>query len=198
MIQSMMGFVTLPISFWRYALETIYYILNKVLSKSVNKTPYEIWSRCKPVLSYLRIWRCPAYVKRLKTDKLRPRSDKCLFVRYSKDTKGYHFYLTEEQKVFISNRTVFLEKKFFGKGTNATKIKLSEVCEVEIPTYTKSDLIGETNLEPVEMPLRRSDRVSYQPDRYYSFLVQDDDPIKLDENDEDPITYMDAIERFNS
>ena len=41
--------------------------------------------------------------------------------------------------------------------------------------------------------LRRSGRVPRQPDRYYSFLIRDDDPIELDENDEDPITYMDAM-----
>ena len=70
------------ISFWGYALESAYYILNRVPSKSVAKTPYEIWMGRKPVLAYLRVWGCPAYVKRLLTDKLGPRSDKCLFIGY--------------------------------------------------------------------------------------------------------------------
>ena len=30
------------------------------------------------------------------------------------------------------------------------------------------------------------------------FLVRDGDPVKLDENDEDPITYMDAMQRSDS
>ena len=51
----MMDFATLPIFFLGYALETIYYILNKISSKSVNKIPYEIWSGHKPVLSHLRV-----------------------------------------------------------------------------------------------------------------------------------------------
>ena len=50
----------------------------------------------------------------------------------------------------------------------------------------------------MEALLRRSDRVSYQLDRYYDFLVRDGDPIELDENDEDSITYMDAMQRFDS
>ena len=54
------------------------------------------------------------------------------------------------------------------------------------------------NLEPVEEPLRRSSRVPHQPDRYFNFLIYDDDPIELDENDEDPITYMDALQRSDS
>ena len=32
-------------------------------------------------------------------------------------------------------------------------------------------------------------------DRYYGFLVHDADPIELDENNVDLITYMDAMQR---
>ena len=96
MVQSMIGFASLSISFWRYACESACYILNKISSKPVSKILYEMWTVCKPALSHLRVWRCPAYVKHLKTDKLGPRSDKCLFVRYSKEIKGYYFYLADE------------------------------------------------------------------------------------------------------
>ena len=75
MVRSMMSFATLPVSFWGLALETAYYILDRVSSKSVNKTPYEIWIGRTPRLSHLRVWGCPAYVKRLITDKLGARSD---------------------------------------------------------------------------------------------------------------------------
>ena len=155
----MLGFASLPISFWRYALEIVYYILNKVSSKSVNKTLHEIWIGCKPMLSHLRVWGCPAYVKHLKTDKFGPKSDKYLFIGYLKKTKGYYFYFVEEQKMFVRNRTVFLEKKFLREGTNACKIEFGEVQEMEGPTYIESDLIEESNLEPVEAPLTRFGRV---------------------------------------
>ena len=42
MVRSMMGKVDLPKSFWGYALKTVVYILNRVPSKSVEVTPYEI------------------------------------------------------------------------------------------------------------------------------------------------------------
>ena len=42
MVRSMMSNSELPKSFWGYALETVVYILNKVSSKSVELTPYEI------------------------------------------------------------------------------------------------------------------------------------------------------------
>ena len=49
MVRSMMGKIDLPKSFWGYALETIFYILNRVPSKLVDVTPYEIWTNKKPI-----------------------------------------------------------------------------------------------------------------------------------------------------
>ena len=74
----------LPISFWGYTLETTAFILNRVPSKAVEKTPYEMWTRKTPNLSFLNIWGCEAYVKCHISDKLAPKSDKCLFVGYLK------------------------------------------------------------------------------------------------------------------
>ena len=70
--------------------------------------------------------------------------------------------------------------------------KSTHVAEPE-PNLIRSDP------EPiVPAPLRWSGRVPRQPNRYYGFLVQDGDPVEFDENDEDPITYMDAIRRLDS
>ena len=50
----------------------------------------------------------------------------------------------------------------------------------------------------VKTSLRRSDRVPHQPARYYGFLIQDGDLVELDENNEDPITYIDMMQRSDS
>ena len=76
MIRSMMSFLGLPISFWGCALDTAMHILNHVPSKSVPKTPWELWSGRKPSLQHLHIWGCPAHVLKVKTDKLES-SRKC-------------------------------------------------------------------------------------------------------------------------
>jgi hypothetical protein len=55
-------------------------------------TPYEIWTGKHPRLSFLKVWECDAYVKRLMSDKLTPKSDKIFFVDYPRETKGYYFY----------------------------------------------------------------------------------------------------------
>ncbi|GKC74645.1 hypothetical protein Tco_1120528 [Tanacetum coccineum] len=77
MVRSMMSQTTLPKSFWDYSLETAARILNMVPTKKVNKTPYEVWHREAPKLSYLKVLGCKAIVKRdtlTKPDKLEPRS----------------------------------------------------------------------------------------------------------------------------
>ena len=64
MIRSMMSRTNLPISFWGYALETAAFLLNRIPSKVVEKTPYELWIGKRPSLPFLKIWGCEAYVKR--------------------------------------------------------------------------------------------------------------------------------------
>jgi hypothetical protein len=80
MVRSMISWLDLPLLFWGYVLETTAFTLNKVPSKSIVKTPYEIWTGKTPSLSFLKIWGCEVFVKRLQSDKLTPKSDKCIFV----------------------------------------------------------------------------------------------------------------------
>ncbi|GJU98676.1 gypsy type transposase [Tanacetum coccineum] len=70
MVRSMMNLTTLPLSSWDYALESTTRILNMVPTKKVGMTPYELWYGKVPNLSYLKVWRCEALVKRDTPDKL--------------------------------------------------------------------------------------------------------------------------------
>ena len=55
MVRSMMSMSELPASFWGYALETTIYLLNRVPTKSIANTPYELWTGKKPSLNHLKI-----------------------------------------------------------------------------------------------------------------------------------------------
>src|SRR6266496_140488 len=78
-------------------------------SKSVEMTPYELWFSKKPQLSFLKVWDCDAYVKKFQPDKLEPKSEKCVFIGYPKETVGYTFYHRSEGKVFVAKNRSFLE-----------------------------------------------------------------------------------------
>ena len=123
----MMSLADLPLSFWGYALETAAFMLNRAPSKSVATTPYELWFSKKPKLSFLKVWGCDVYVKKLQPDKVEPKSEKCVFIGYLKETVGYTFYHRSEGKIFFSNNESFLEKEFLSKELSGRKVELDEV-----------------------------------------------------------------------
>jgi hypothetical protein len=97
--------------------------------KFVETTPYEIWHGKKPTLSFLKIWGCEAYVKKLKPDKLESKSEKCIFLGYRRETIGYTFYHSTEVKTFIAKAGTFLEKEFLAKGVSGRKVELNKIVD---------------------------------------------------------------------
>ena len=128
-MRSMMSLTNLPLSFWGYALEMTAFTLNRAPSKSIETTPYELWFGKKPKLSFLNVWGYDAYVKKLQPEKLEPKSEKCIFIGYPKETIGYSFYLRFEGKIFVAKNRSFLEKEFLSKEVSGRKVELDEVNE---------------------------------------------------------------------
>jgi hypothetical protein len=139
----MMSQTDLLLSFWCYALETTAFTLNRVQTKSVERTPYEIWTGKRPGLSFLKVWGCEAYVKRLMSDKLTLKSDKYFFVRYPRETKVYYFYNKVEGKVFVAHNGIFMEKEFLSKGVSGSNMKLEEILETPENVLAPTDSIQE-------------------------------------------------------
>ncbi|KAM0986325.1 hypothetical protein ACFX2C_013510 [Malus domestica] len=197
MVHSMMSFADLPISFWGYALHTAAYLLNAVPSKSVPQTPYEIWYGKKPSLKHVKIWGCPAYVKKQDAGKLEARSVKCYFVGYPKQTYGYEFYHPNDQKVFVARTAIFMEDEFVLNGTSKRKIELKEINEINDEPQTSTRQVD----NPVPEPLapRRSKRVS-KPPKSYGLDNDFRELHLLGDNDtkEDPRDYTEAMSDIDS
>ena len=110
-----MSLTDFPLSFWGYALETSAFTLNRAPSKSVETTPYELRFGKKPNLSFLKLWGCDAYVKKFHPDKLKPKSERCVFIDTQKrlgtpsitDPKARHLLLRMDP----SRRRSFSRKK---------------------------------------------------------------------------------------
>ncbi|KAJ9566618.1 hypothetical protein OSB04_002584 [Centaurea solstitialis] len=140
MIRSMMCRSTLPVSFWGHTLETTAHILNRVPTKSVEKTPYEVWTGKKP--KFIR--------QTTNHKKLKPKSDKCIFVGYPKTTVGYCFYNPTENKVIVAQNGEFLEDKFLSLENTRNDEDLQEVEE-------------DTTL-PIVEPVTQQEHVETQPE----------------------------------
>src|SRR5512133_3800357 len=182
MVRSMMSLTDLPLSFWGYALETAAFTLNRAPSKSVEMTPYELWFSKKQKLSFLKVWGCDAYVKKLQPDKLEPKSEKCVFIGYPKETVGYTFYHRSEGKVCVGKNGSCLEKEFLSKEVSGRKVELDEVIvpshELESSSSQKSvpviptPMSEEANeddheaLDELTTELHMSSRVRFAPEWY--------------------------------
>ena len=222
MVRPMMSLADIPISFWGFALETTAFTLNRAPSKAVEKTPYELWTGKVPKLSFLKIWGCETYVKRLLSDKLAPKSDKCFFVGYPKETKGYYFYNPSENKVFVARDGVFLEKEFISRKTSGSNVYLEEVRDeqqmdvintssevqeevqtVDIPSITPHEISPCEVTQPNEddtstvVPQRKSSRTIIPSKRYIDFLLTESSEITMLESEE-PTSYKDALKGKDS
>ena len=163
MMRSMLSYSSLPTSFWGYALRTVVYILNVVPSKSIPRTPLELWNDRKPSLKHFRIWGCPADVLKKKTGKLEPRSELCIFVGYLNGTRGGLFYSHQDKKVFVSTNATFLEHDYMKSFKPRSKIVLEELLleQNDAPQLTSFVKIQrQRTLIPNQDPpqLRRSGR----------------------------------------
>ena len=86
-------------------------------------------------LKHFRIWGCPAHVLRPKTGKLAPRSEVCIFVGYAEETRGGYFYSHEDQKVFVSTNTIFLENNYMNNYKPYNKVVIEKLMNDKIPNH---------------------------------------------------------------
>nr|GFA36671.1 zinc finger, CCHC-type [Tanacetum cinerariifolium] len=97
MVNSMLSYSGLSEGFWGESMLTAYYLLNRVPNKRNKTTPYELWYKKRPNLSFLRFWDCSAVV-RLPVPKRKTLGEKgidCIFVGYAEHFKSYKFYVIE-------------------------------------------------------------------------------------------------------
>ena len=144
-------------------------------------------------LSFLKIWGCVAYVKRPISDKLAPKSIKCNFVGYPKETKGYYFYIPSENKVFVARNGTFLEKEFISQRFSGSTVRLEETqapqesIEPPVEPLPVPQTVVET--ERVTQVPCRSDKTRHQPERY-GFLMTDNRELLLIDEDESCVYKM--------
>ncbi|PKU73374.1 Retrovirus-related Pol polyprotein from transposon TNT 1-94 [Dendrobium catenatum] len=97
MIRSMISHSFFPESLWEEALKIAVSILNRVSSKVVSKSPYELWTRKKPSIRHFHVWGCSVEARpyKLNERKLDSRTISCYFIRYSERSRGFKFMIPQ-------------------------------------------------------------------------------------------------------
>ena len=110
-------------------------------------------------------------MKKLQPDKLEPKSEKCVFIGYPKETVGNTFYHRSEGKIFVAKNGSFLEKEFLLKEVSGRNVELDEVIvpspELESSSSLKSVLVIPTPIseEANDDDHETSDQVTTKPRR---------------------------------
>lgn len=131
-------------SYWVEAISTAVYIINKTPTASIHDvTPEEKFTGKKPDLSHLKVFGCIAYVHvsdelRMKLD---PKAEKCVFIGYSLEQRGYKCYNPSTHVLRVSRDVVFDEMRNWYGAEKAIGVDASErvvAQDVSQPPQTMS------------------------------------------------------------
>ncbi|GJX49910.1 putative ribonuclease H-like domain-containing protein [Tanacetum coccineum] len=112
----------LPSTFWTEAVNTAYYVQNRVLViKPHNKTPYELFLGRKPALGFMRPFGCPVTI--LNTidhlGKFDGKADEGFFVGYSINSKAFKVFNSRTMIVKENLHVQFRNQSNGNAGTKA-------------------------------------------------------------------------------
>lgn len=112
MARSMLKEMMVSTTLWAEAVATAVHILNRSPSSAVqNITPYEVLKGEKPSVGYFRVFECIAHmlIDSQFRKKLDSKTQRCVFIGYCEETKGYKLFDPESEKVKISRNVCFFE-----------------------------------------------------------------------------------------
>lgn len=127
MVRCLLNDAKLPNYLWGEALMTANYLQNRLVSRCIPKTPFEMWENRKPDVSNLKIFGSTAYtlIPKEKLKKLDSRSQKLTFVGYDDNTKGYRLIDLKTNKIILSRDVKFVEESDIPTAVNIEETEIS-------------------------------------------------------------------------
>ncbi|KAJ9550828.1 hypothetical protein OSB04_014873 [Centaurea solstitialis] len=202
MVNSMLTYSGLSDGFWGEAMLTACYLLNRVPNKRNKITPYELWHKKVPKLSYLRVWGCRAVVRLTdpKINNIGQRGIDCVFIGYPENSKCYRFYVIESNAYVSVHYVIESRDADFGNEDRFTSVPKPTDTIASSSNFGASDQVTVSPPEPVA-PRRsvRARKAKSFGDDFQLYLVEGSRN-KVDYQyqycfnvDEDPKTYSEAM-----
>ncbi|KAE8670806.1 hypothetical protein F3Y22_tig00112079pilonHSYRG00011 [Hibiscus syriacus] len=190
---------------WGEAILSATHILNRVLHKKLDSTPYELWKGYTPNLQYLKVWGCLAKVglPDFKKSTIGLKTVDAVFIGYPTNSVAYRFMLLQDYSICESRDVVFFENNFPLKEP-----RMNIETQIEYIPSTSSSNPARSS-EQIDFEPRRSKRqrveTSFGPDFIISFIsvINDLDSIsnpiaQIFLLDEDPKNFEEAIRSINA
>lgn len=159
--RSMLQDSKLPLAYWGEAVNTAIYLKNRTPTQALNnKIPEELWKGNKINLSHLRVFGCEAHVlvPKEKRTKLDSKTQKCIFVGYATESKGYRLINPENPRVIIVARdVVFIEDKTPIESQNSSSsetLPSPQSQVILVPIQDEEQLVPQTqhHSQPETLP----------------------------------------------
>nr|GEY99352.1 zinc finger, CCHC-type [Tanacetum cinerariifolium] len=176
MVNSMLSYSGFSEGFWGEVMLTACYLLNMVPNKRNKTTPYELWYKKRPNLSFLRVWGCRTIV-RLHDPKRKTLDEKgfdCIFVGYDEHSKAYMLYVIEPNDSVSINSIIESRDAIFDENRFSSIPRPKDV----IPNSVESQMDDHSDDVPIE---GSRDQVGSQYSYCYSI-------------EEDPRTYNEDMQ----
>lgn len=123
---------SVPSKYWDHAFATAVYTINRLPTPNLNHmSPYQKIFGRQPDYNFLKIFGCSCFpwLKPYTSNKLEPRSTKCVFLGYSLLHKGYKCLSLSTHKLFYSRHVLFDEQDFPFKQSDGSSSVLGSPPE---------------------------------------------------------------------
>ena len=142
----------LSLQYWAEAINCANCIVNRTPTKVLQGiTPKEAWIKIKPYVSHFHVFGCEAWAHILdeKRKALHPKSEKCIFVGYSEDVKGYRLLQPHSHDIII-RRDVKFDENLLACDPDSTIVPSSSSSNFldRFPTSVSNDDRQDENPPP--------------------------------------------------
>ncbi|MEO5660525.1 MAG: reverse transcriptase domain-containing protein, partial [Polaromonas sp.] len=126
--RSLLHHAHLPMLFWKEAVMTAVYIINRCVPSTGNRTitPEESWTGNKPSIKHMRVFGCNAYrhmMKKYRNNKLAPVVRPGIFIGYDEVQVGYYIVWDIEDKKPYRTRDVTFDETSFTFGRSQANLQ---------------------------------------------------------------------------
>ena len=128
----------LPKCFWSEAILNANFTLNRMLSKGMNKTPFEKFFDKDQKSFEFHEFGCSVYamIPQQKRQKLDDKANKCAFMGYDSSSKGFRVADVNRRKVFVSRDLVFLNERYMSGHVEQTENDDDDTFMILLNGYT--------------------------------------------------------------
>lgn len=165
---SLLHHAKLPLTFWSHAFQTTTYLIIRLPTLILNnQTPYQHLFNQPPNYTKLKPFGCLCYpwLRPCTTSKLQPRSNPCIFLRYSTSKSTYKCYDPINHRLYHSRHVQFIENEFPSQIeltkplpkpdeflTLCTSSPYPHLIRVPTSTSPESTTIDDTTIIPTHPP----------------------------------------------